>query len=143
MNYTDVAFGGGPLLAPGAANYFGGGGSLTGSFGSGSVDTGSLFSGMGPAMSFLGGINSVLGGVQQANLNRSAENQFSAANAMFGANLGRDIWAQNFDRFRSFRDPVVAAGISVNDPQYRQAGMKQNLPELAGRYGRFGSFVAA
>lgn len=142
MNYTDVAFGGGPLLAPGAANYFGGGGSLTGSIGAGSSGTGSLFGGMGPAMSFLGGINSVMGGMQQANLNRSAENQFAAANAMFGANLGRDIWAQNFDRFRSFRDPVIAAGISVDYPKYRQASMKENLTELAGRYGRFGSFIA-
>lgn len=141
MNYTDVAFGS-PLLAPGAANLFGGGGSLTGSIGAGSSGAGSLFGGMGGAMGFLGGINSVMGGMQQANLNRSAENQFAAANAMFDANFGRDIFAQNFDRFRSFRDPVIAAGISVNDPKYRQASMQQNLPELAGKYGRFGSFVA-
>jgi len=140
MNYTDIAFGNN-LLAPGAANYFGGSSGLTGSFGSGSSG-GGMFGGMGGAMSFLGGINSVMGGIQQANLNRSAQNQFSAANAMFDANFGRDIFAQNFDRFRSFRDPVIASKIAVNDPNYRQARTMQGLPELAGKYGRFGAFVA-
>jgi len=140
MNYTDIAFSS-DLLSPGSANYFGGGGDLTGSIGAGSSG-GGMFGGMGGAMSFLGGINSVMGGIQQANLNRSAQNQFSAANAMFDANFGRDIFAQNFDRFRSFRDPVIASKIAVNDPNYRQARTMQGLPELAGKYGRFGAFVA-
>lgn len=141
MNFTSTAFNS-PLLAPGAANYFGGG-SLAGSFGSGAAsNAGSLFGSMGPAMGFLGGANAVMGGIQQANLNKATQNQFDAANAMFGANFGRDILAQNFDRFRSFKDPVIAAGISVNDPRYRQASMKDNLPELAGKFGRFGAFLA-
>jgi len=140
MSFTDIAFGS-DLLAPGAAKYFGGG-DLAGSFGSGAATGGNMFGGMGGAMGLLGGINSVMGGFQQAGLNRSAQNQFAAANAMFDANFGRDMYAQNYDRFRSFQDPVMAAKIAVNDPSYRQRRTLDALPELAGRYGRFGAFVS-
>ena len=101
-----------------------------------------LFGNLGGPMSFLAGSNSFMGGMQQANLNESAQNQFDAANAIYDADFGRDMLAQNFDRFRSFRDPVIAAEIAVNDPSYRQALRMKRLPELAGKYGRTGAFLS-
>lgn len=126
-----------------ASNPFGGASGLNvGGFSGAAPGYGGAFGGMGGAMSLLGGANAFMGGLQQANLNRSAQNQFAAQNAMFDASFGQDMFAQNFDRFRSFRDPVVAAQIAVNDPNYRQRRSMENLPNLAGKYGSFGAFVS-
>lgn len=94
-----------------------------------------------PGLGFLTAANSVLAGAQQANLNKSLSNQFEASNAMFGANFGKDFLAQNFDRFRSLNDPMRAAQIAVNNPDYRRSLTRANLPDLAGKYGSFGAFV--
>lgn len=103
---------------------------------------GDLFGGMGGMMMGLNAANSFMGGMQQAGLNKSAQAALDAQKAMFDAGFGRDVFAQNFDRFRSFNDPVIAAKIAVNTPAYRQSRTMQGLPELAGKYGRFGAFVS-
>ena len=111
------------------------------SYGGGGGGFGSFLSG-GGGLGLLTAANSFLAGRQQQNLNASAQNAFSAQNAMFDANVGKDIYAQTFDRFRSLNDPIRAAQISVNHPDYRRAATKSLLPELAGKYGSFGAFVA-
>lgn len=101
---------------------------------------GSFLSG-GGGLGFLTAANSALTGLQQSNLNTAAQNQFAAQNAMFDADFGKSMVAQNFDRFRSFNDPIRAAQISVNHPDYRRSLNRANLPDLAGKYGSFGAFV--
>lgn len=118
-------------LAPGAAGALGGGGGGFGSFLSG-----------GGGLGFLTAANSVLSGIGQANARQSAEQQLAAANAMFDANFGKDLFASNMDYFRQKDAPMWAAKASVNDPYMRQQRLMQGLPELAGRYGRFGAFVS-
>lgn len=115
-------------LAPGAS---GGGGGGFGNFLSG-----------GSGLGFLTGANTVLSGLGQANARQSAENQLAASNAMFDANFGKDLFASNLDYFRQKEAPMWSAKFSVNDPYYRQQQTMQNLPALAGRYGRFGAFVS-
>jgi hypothetical protein len=118
-------------LAPGAAGALGGGGGGFGSFLSG-----------GGGLGFLTAANAVFSGIGQANAQQSAENQLAAANAMFDANFGKDLFASNMDYFRQKDAPMWAAKASVNDPYMRQQRLMQGLPELAGRYGRFGAFVS-
>lgn len=118
-------------LAPGAMGAMSGGGGGFGNFLSG-----------GGGLGFLTAANSVLSGLGQANARQSAENQLAASNAMFDANFGKDLFASNLDYFRQKDAPAWAAKFSVNDPYYRQQRVMQGLPELAGRYGRFGAFVS-
>lgn len=125
----------GTNLAPGALNMFGGG-AATGSGGFGSFLSG------GGGLGFLTAANAVMSGLGQANARQSAENQLAASNAMFDANFGKDLFASNLDYFRQKDAPAWAAKFSVNDPYARQQRLMQGLPELAGRYGRFGAFVA-
>ena len=94
-----------------------------------------------PSMGFLTAANSFTSGVEQANLKTAAQNQFAAQNAMFDAGFGKEMLAQNFDRFRSFNDPIRAAQIAVNHPDYRRSLTRANLPDLAGKYGSFGAFA--
>jgi hypothetical protein len=102
---------------------------------------GSFLSG-GGGLGFLTAANSALSGLAQANANQSAENQLAAANAVFDANFGKDLFSSNLDYFRQKEAPAWAAKFAVNDPFYRQQRTMQGLPELAGRYGRFGAFVS-
>jgi hypothetical protein len=92
-------------------------------------------------MGALTAANSVMAGMQQANLNDSLRNQFAAQNAMFDAGFGKEMLAQNFDRFRSFNDPIRAAQIAINNSDYRRSLTRANLPDLAGPMGSFGAFV--
>lgn len=117
-------------LAPGAA------GALSGGSGGGGFLSG------GGGLGFLTAANSALSGLAQANANQSAQNQLAAANAIFDANFGKDIFSSNLDYFRQKEAPAWAAKFAVNDPFYRQQSRMQNMPELAGRYGRFGAFVS-
>jgi hypothetical protein len=96
--------------------------------------------GFSPGMGFLTAANSAIAGMQQANLNTAAQNQFAAQNAMFGANFGKDILAQNWDRSRSLQDPIRAAQIATDVGPYRRSLTRANLPDLAGKYGSFGAF---
>lgn len=127
-------------------NPFGGYGGLNvGGFG-GNVPsyggaTGAATGAFSPGLGFLTAANSVMAGMQQANLNDSLRNQYAAQNAMFDAGFGKEMLAQNFDRFRSFNDPIRAAQIAVNHPDYRRSLTRANLPDLAGKYGSFGAFV--
>lgn len=108
--------------------------------GSGSSGFGNFLSG-GGGLGFLTAANSVMAGMQQKQLNTSLQNQYDAQNAMFDAGFGKEMLAQNFDRFRSFNDPIRAAQIAVNNPDYRRSLTRANLPELAGKYGSFGAFA--
>lgn len=116
-------------------------GGFTGQAPSYGAGTGSLAGALSPGLGFLTAAGSAMSGMQQSNLNAAAQNQFAAQNAMFDANFGKDIFAQNFDRFRSFNDPIRAAQIAVNNPDYRRSLTRPNLPELAGKYGSFGAFA--
>jgi len=98
------------------------------------------FGNMGNAMIGLGAMQSFANTVEQKNLNAAAEQQFAAQNAMFGANFGKDILAQNFDRFRSLNDPIRAGQIATEVGPYRRSLTRANLPDLAGKYGSFGAF---
>lgn len=124
-------------------NPFGGYGGLNVGGFTGNVPSygGSAAGGISPGLGFLTAANSALAGLQQSNLNAAAQNQFAAQNAMFDADFGKSMVAQNFDRFRSFNDPIRAAQISVNHPDYRRSLNRANLPDLAGKYGSFGAFV--
>ncbi len=124
-------------------NPFGGYGGLNvGGFGGSAPSYGGASStgGFSPGMGFLTAANSAIAGMQQANLNTAAQNQFAAQNAMFGANFGKDILAQNWDRSRSLQDPIRAAQIATDIGPYRRSLTRANLPDLAGKYGSFGAF---
>jgi|DEB19_MinimDraft_3_1074340.scaffolds.fasta_scaffold00249_13 hypothetical protein len=129
---ADSPFGGTDLNVGGFA------GTDYGSFGGGQ----GLFQGLGPMMALSTGANSVMAGMQQGAMNKSLANTYEAQNAMFGANFGQGMLAQNIDRFRSLNDPIRAAQIQANAGPYRQARLRENLPALAGKYGDFGAFVA-
>ena len=127
-------------------NPFGGYGGLNvGGFGGAAPSYGGnvapgAFGNMGGAMMGLGAMQSFANAVEQKNLNASAAQQFAAQNAMFGANFGKDIFAQNFDRFRSLNDPIRAGQIATEVGPYRRSLTRANLPDLAGKYGSFGAF---
>jgi hypothetical protein len=126
-----------PFGGYGGLNVGGFGGNVP-SYGGAASGASSAFS---PGLGFLTAANSVMAGAQQANLNTAAQNQFAAQNAMFDAGFGKEFLAQNFDRFRSFNDPIRAAQIAVNQPDYRRSLTRANLPDLAGKYGSFGAYV--
>jgi glutamate 5-kinase len=100
----------------------------------------SAFGGMGGMAMGLNAAQSFANAVEQKNLNAAAEQQFAVQNAMFGANLGKDFLAQNFDRFRSLNDPIRAGQIATEVGPYRRSLTRANLPDLAGKYGSFGAF---
>lgn len=122
-------------------NPFGGVGLNVGGF-TGDASYGSSAGGINPSLGFLTAANSALAGYQQSQLNQSAQNQFAAQNAMFGANFGKDLFAQNRDRWRSLHDPIDAAQIAVSSGPYRQRALRDNL--LAGKYSgsSFGAYTA-
>lgn len=96
----------------------------------------------GQASGLLGLANMGLGIAGMSNTNRSFEAMQQLGGQMRDIDFGTNLFAQNKDIFEQKDAPRWAAKFRVNDPFYRQYEMKQNLPELAGRYGRFGAFLA-
>ena len=96
----------------------------------------------GQAGGLLGLANMGLGMMGMSNTNRSFEQMQQTGGLMRDIDFGTNLFAQNKDIFEQKDAPRWAAKFRVNDPFYRQYEMKQNLPELAGRYGRFGAFLA-
>jgi hypothetical protein len=56
--------------------------------------------------------------------------------------FGTDLFAANKDIFEQRDMPRFFDKYRATNPFYRQNQLRQNLPDLAGRYGRFGAFVA-
>lgn len=151
-------------LAPGASNIFKGQGPYTGGVNLAPGAT-TFFKGQGPyswgkpldsgpasgaangfdwgqAGGLLGLANMGLGIAGMSNTNRSFEAMQQLGGQMRDIDFGTNLFAQNKDIFEQKDAPRWAAKFRVNDPFYRQYEMKQNLPELAGRYGRLGAFLA-
>ena len=96
----------------------------------------------GQAGGLLGLANMGLGIAGMSNTNRSFEAMQQLGGQMRDIDFGTNLFAQNKDIFEQKDAPRWAAKFRVNDPFYRQYEMKQNLPDLAGRYGRFGAFLS-
>ena len=94
------------------------------------------------ASGLLGLANMGLGMMGMSNTNRSFEQMQQTGGLMRDIDFGTNIFAQNKDIFEQKDAPRYAAKLSVNDPSVRQFYTQRNLPELAGRYGRFGAFLA-
>lgn len=134
MNFTTTAFSPNLNLAPNAFRM------TTGGFGG--------FSGFNPmqnpmqmaALQGIGNFGAQLMG--QQNANASAQAALNTASTFRDIDFGSNLFAMNKDIFEQKDMPRYFDRYRVNDPFYRQDQLRQNLPELAGRYGRFGAFVA-
>lgn len=91
----------------------------------------------GQAAGMMGLANLGLGIMGQSNTAKSAQSAYDAAGIMSDYNFGRDLWAANKDIFEQKNAPRWAAKFQVNDPFYRQNQLRQNLPNVAGRWGAF------
>lgn len=80
--------------------------------------------------------------MSQGNTRDSFNQMQRTGGLMRDIDFGTNIFAQNKDIFEQKDAPRYAAKLSVNDPNMRQFYTQRNLPELAGRYGRFGAFLA-
>lgn len=86
--------------------------------------------------------NMGLGMVGMSNTANSM-NQAQRTAGIFGdIGTGRDYHAAESDLERQMRVAQWTPKFQVNDPFYRQREMQASLPELAGKYGRFGAFVS-
>ena len=125
-----------------ASNPFGGASLNVGGFG-GSAPGYSGFGGnMNKAAGILGLANMGLGMMGMSNTAQSFDAMQNLAGTMRDLDFGTNIFAQNKDIFEQKDAPRWAAKFRVNDPFYRQYESRANLPELAGKYGRFGAFIA-
>ena len=125
-----------------ASNPFGGGSLNVGGFG-GSAPGYSGFGGnMNKAAGILGLANMGLGMMEMSNTADSFNAMQNLAGTMRDLDFGTNIFAQNKDIFEQKDAPRWAAKFRVKDPFYRQYESRANLPELAGKYGRFGAFIA-
>lgn len=86
--------------------------------------------------------NMGLGMMGMSNTNRSFEQMQQTGGLMGDIGFSTNLFAQNKDIFEQKDAPRWASKFRVNDPFYRQYEMKQNLRELAGKYGRLGAFLA-
>ena len=58
------------------------------------------------------------------------------------ADFGSALFERNVDIADQFRIPRVVAKMRANDPSIRQADLRADLANLAGRYGQLGGFLA-
>jgi hypothetical protein len=125
-----------------ASNSFGGASLNVGGFG-GSAPGYSGFGGnMNKAAGILGLANMGLGIMGMSNTAQSFNSMQNLGGIMRDLDFDTNIFAQNKDIFEQKDAPRWAAKFRVNDPFYRQYESRANLPELAGKYGRFGAFIA-
>ena len=125
-----------------ASNPFGGASLNVGGFG-GSAPGYSGFGGnMNKAAGILGLANMGLGMMGMSNTAQSFNSMQNLGGTMRDLDFDTNIFAQNKDIFEQKDAPRWAAKFRVNDPFYRQYESRANLPELAGKYGRFGAFIA-
>lgn len=96
----------------------------------------------GASAGMMGLANLGLGIMGQSNTAQSAQAAYDAAGVMSDYNFGRDLWAANKDIVEQKNAPRWTAEFQVNDPGYRQNQLRQQLPDLAGRYSRLGAFLA-
>lgn len=98
--------------------------------------------GMNQAAGMLGLANLGLGMMGMSNTANSLQGAYDTAAALADSELGKNLFAQNKDIFEQKDAARWASKFKANDPFYRQTAMYENLPDLAGKYGRFGAFVA-
>jgi hypothetical protein len=96
----------------------------------------------GNAGGILGLANMGLGMMGMSNTAQSFNSMQNLGGTMRDLDFDTNIFAQNKDIFEQKDAPRWAAKFRVNDPFYRQYESRANLPELAGKYGRFGAFIA-
>ena len=96
----------------------------------------------GNAGGMLGLANMGLGMMGMSNTAQSFDAMQNLAGTMRDLDFGTNIFAQNKD-IADQKDALRwGSKFRVNDPFYRQLESRTNLPELAGKYGRFGAFIA-
>ena len=137
-----VTFGG--IINPDslASNPFGGASLNVGGFGSSAPGYSGFGGNMNKAAGILGLANMGLGMMGMSNTAQSFDAMQNLAGTMRDLDFGTNIFAQNKDIFEQKDAPRWAAKFRGNDPFYRQYESRANLPELAGKYGRFGAFIA-
>lgn len=138
MNYTGTAFGSGLNLAPGAFNmassgFSGGGGGLGGLLGS-------LNPMQMAGMLGVGNFGASMMGQEAAGASGQAALDTMAT--LRDIDFGGDVFATNKEIFEQRDMPRFFDQYRANNPFYRQNQARAALPELAGRYGRFGAFVS-
>jgi len=125
-----------------ASNPFGGASLNVGGFGGSAPGYSGSGGNMNKAAGILGLANMGLGMMGMSNTAQSFDAMQNLAGTMRDLDFGTNIFAQNKDIFEQKDAPRWAAKFRVNDPFYRQYESRANLPELAGKYGRFGAFIA-
>ena len=124
------------------SNPFGGMSLNVGGFGGSAPGYGGFGGNMNKAAGILGLANMGLGMMGMSNTAQSFDAMQNLAGTMRDLDLGTNIFAQNKD-IADQKDALRwGSKFRVNDPFYRQLEARTNLPELAGKYGRFGAFVA-
>jgi hypothetical protein len=78
----------------------------------------------------------------QQNASASSQAALDTQALLRDIDFGGDLFAANKDIFEQKETPRYFDRYRANDPFYRQNQTRQALPDLAGRYGRFGAFVA-
>jgi len=83
-------------------------------------------------------VNSLMGGLGQANTAQSAQSAQDAALMMFDVNGGRSLFDRNYDYFLQRKAPIDEARIARN-PDFRRMQLRDTLrnPGIAGRYAAF------
>ena len=74
---------------------------------------------------------------RQSNLARSAQTPYNTAGIMSDINFGRDLFALNKDISEQKLGRAWEDTYPVNNPIFRQNQLRQNLPNVAGRWGAF------
>ena len=125
-----------------ASNPFGGASLNVGGFGGSAPGYNGFGGNMNKAAGILGLANMGLGMMGMSNTAQSFNSMQNLGGTMRDLDFDTNIFAQNKDIFEQKDAPRWAAKFRVNDPFYRQYESRANLPELAGKYGRFGAFIA-
>ena len=96
-----------------------------------------------------GGMQAI-GGIANTLFNQLGNAQgTTAGNQFFGflgdkrdADFGSALIERNIDMSDQLRYPRIIAKMRANDPSIRQADLRADLANLAGRYGQLGGFLA-
>jgi hypothetical protein len=90
----------------------------------------------------LSAANLGLGMVGMANTARSQQGAFNTGGIFKDIGLGENLYALNKDISEQRLGQLWKQGFTANNPYYKQNVLSATLPDLAGRYGRFGAFLA-
>lgn len=78
-----------------------------------------------------------LGIMGQSNAANSLRSAYNTAGILFDVGTGRDAWALNKDISEQKLGRAWGDEYQANNPFFRQNQLRQNLPNVAGRWGAF------